>query len=412
MPLGSFHLLGLGASLALFACGGGGGEGGEEEVGYTTATETGSGSTDAGSESAGESVGESTTVDETSTTNGTETNGTETNGTTDTGTTESGTTDTGTTDTGTTDTGSDDNMACQEFNSVASPVPPDVMFLLDRSGSMLEVGFDLQNPNKTRWQALYESVEAVVDDGADATIAFGAKTFSTQGFGQCGVSPQADVPIMLNNAALLLATIPGPMAQVNGGTPTNLGLEMTMDYMKQYEGIGGSKFIILITDGGIMCTMDAAQSLADAVAVLEDGFQNFQITTYVVAIAASNFGNPSPVTQLDTMAVAGGAPKMGLGGEDFYRADDAQQLADALAEVVENSYLTSCVINLEEAPFFPELTQVVVGGQSFELVADCELQDGFIYTNPENTQIKLCGTACDLLGIDQQAEVQYYCDPG
>jgi hypothetical protein len=289
------------------------------------------------------------------------------------------------------------------------------MFLLDRSGSMLEVGFDVQNPNKTRWQALYEAVEAVVDDGADATIAFGAKTFSTAGFGACGVSPQPDVPIALNNAGTLLSTIPGPMAQVNGGTPTNLGIELTMDYMKQYEGIGGAKFIILITDGGIMCNNDAAQALADAVAVLEDGFMNFDITTYVVAIAASPFGNPSPVVQLDTMAVAGGAPKMGVGGEDFYRADDAQQLADALAEVVENSYLTSCLINLEEPPFFPDFTKVVVEGQSFDLlpdVDDCETDDGFIYTNAEFSQIKLCGQACELLGMAGMADVEYYCDPG
>ena len=401
MRLPSIRPLGLclPLSLVLAGCGGDKGDAGDE-VGYPT--DTGTGSTDAGTatesgsgESGSESATDSTATDTT--------DATATDSTTDASTTDS------TTSADTTETTADTNMACQEFASDVAPVPPDVMFLLDRSGSMLEVGFDLIDPNKTRWQVLYESVEAVVGNGADMSIAFGAKTFSTAGFGACGVSAQPDVPIMLNNAALLLATIPGPMAQVNGGTPTNLGLELTMDYMKQYDGIGGAKFVILITDGGIQCTMDVNQSLADAVALLDDAYMNFDITTYVVGIAPSNFG---PAQQLDAMAEVGGAPKMGLGGEDFYRADDAEQLADALAEVVANSYATSCILNLDEAPFFPDLTKVVVGDTSFDLVNDCDVQDGFVYTNDTFTQIELCGTACELLGVVQMAEVQFYCDPG
>ncbi len=407
MRLSSIPLFGLTLpmSLALTACGGGDKGETDDEVGYTT-VDTESSSTDAG-ESGTAEAGSGTADTTADTTSATDTSATDTSAT-DTSATDTSATDTTATDTTATDT-ADTNMACQESSSDVAAVPPDVMFLLDRSGSMLEIGFDLLDPNKNRWQSLYESVEGVVGGGADATVAFGAKTFSTAGFGQCGVSPQPDVPIMLNNAALLLATIPGPMAQVNGGTPTNLGLEMTMDYMKQFDGIGGAKFVILITDGGIMCTMDVNQALADAVALISDSYLNFDITTYVVGIAPSNFG---PAQQLDAMAEVGGAPKMGLGGEDFYRADDAQQLADALAQVVEDSYATSCVINIEEAPFFPDLTQVVVDGQSFGLVDDCDLQDGFVWTDDTFLQIELCGTACELLGIVQTAQVEFYCDPG
>lgn len=317
------------------------------------------------------------------------------------------TTETGTTDTA--DTTDEGNMACQEFSSDLAPVPPDVMFLLDRSGSMLEVGFDLLDPDKTRWEALYEAVEAVVDEGADASVAFGAKTFSTEGEGECGVSPDPDVAIELDNAVLLLDTIPGPKAQVNGGTPTNLGLEMTMDYMTTYDGIGGSKFVILITDGSIMCTQDVDESLDDAVALLEDSYFDDGITTYVVGIAPST---PEQAEQLDEMAIAGGAPKMGLGGEDYYRADDAQQLAEALAEVVQNSYADSCLLNLVDPPFFPELTKVVIGDQSFDLVDDCGSQDGFVYTDDTYGQLELCGAACELLAVAGSAEVQFYCNPG
>ncbi len=307
----------------------------------------------------------------------------------------------------------DGDIACQEFAGEIAPIPPSVMFLLDRSGSMLEVGFDPNNPDKTRWNVLYEAVEAVVDEGADAQIAFGAKTFSTQGFGACGVSNTPDVPIAINNANNLLDGIPGPLAQVNGGTPTNLALETTMSIMELYDAGDSDKFIFLITDGRIGC-LDGNnpnaddEALADAVAVLEDGFMNHDITTYVVGIAPSIFGPIIP--QLEGMAIAGGAPKQGL--EPFYRADDAQQLADALAQVVEDSYGKSCLLDLMDPPFFPEFTKVVVGNNVYELVNDCATEDGFVYTKDDFSQIELCGTACEELAIEQSAEVQFFCNPG
>ncbi|PRQ05778.1 von Willebrand factor type A domain protein [Enhygromyxa salina] len=319
-------------------------------------------------------------------------------------------------DTGDGDGDGDGDMACQEFAGEVAPIPPSVMFLLDRSGSMMEQGFDVDDPGKTRWQALYEAVEAVVSNGSDATIAFGAKTFSTQGQGACGVSNTPDVPIAIDNSNVLLSTIPGPMEVVNGGTPTNLAIEKTMSIMEFFDAGDSDKFIFLITDGRIQCVgedpnnpteEEEAQALADAVAVLDDGFTNLDVTTYVVGIAPSMFG---PIeTQLEEMAIAGGAPKDGI--ESFYRADDADQLSEALAAVVEDSYGKSCLLDLEEEPFFPDYTKVVVGDVSYDLVDDCDSEDGFIYSM-EYSQLELCGAACDDLAIEQNAEVQFYCNPG
>jgi hypothetical protein len=315
--------------------------------------------------------------------------------------------------TGDGDDSDDGNMACQEFAGDIVPVPPSVMFLLDRSGSMVDTGFDPLHPDKTRWQVLYEAVELVVGDGADAHIAFGAKTFSTQGQGACGVSDAPDVPIALHNADALLAGIPGPLVLVNGGTPTNLALEKTMAIMEFYEAGDSDKFIFLITDGRIGC-LDADnpnaddEALADAVALLDYGLTNHGITTYVIGIAPSIWGPIIP--QLHEMAIAGGAPKPG--SEAFYRADDAQQLADALADVVAESYGKSCLLDLEEAPFFPDYTKVEIGGTVYELVADCDNEDGFVYSKDDYTQIEVCGAACADLGVAQSAEVQYFCTPG
>ncbi len=296
---------------------------------------------------------------------------------------------------------------CEESEGLIQVVPPSVMLLLDRSGSMNTVGFDLDDPDKTRWNALYESVEAVLGDGADADIAFGAKTFSTWNYGECGVSDDPDVAIAIANGPAILAGIPGPLEFIVGGTPTNLAIEKTRTIMQTYDAKGGSKIVFLLTDGGLGCTDDPPQALADAVAALSGGFADDKITTYVVGIAPSN--SNTVTSQLHAMAIAGGAPK--AGPEAFYRADDAQQLADALAAIVAESYGKSCVMNLEQPPPFPEFTIVLIGDEQFALVDDCDSEDGFVYENPDLTQIRVCGAACELLQTEQFATVQFFCNP-
>ncbi|MCA9685807.1 MAG: VWA domain-containing protein, partial [Myxococcales bacterium] len=299
--------------------------------------------------------------------------------------------------------------ACLEFSDNLAPVPPSVLFLLDRSGSMMETGFDADDPDKSRWQSLHEAVQEVVLAGdMDAYVEFGAKTFSSKGWGACGVSPTLDVPMDLDNGELLLQVIPGADTVVNGGTPTNLALETTMTYMESYE-TDSDKFVILITDGRIGCTNDDAQAIADAVAVIDEALTVHEITTYVVGIAPSVFG-PN-IDQLNAMAVAGGAPT-GIPGQEYYLANDADMLAAALEQVVQDSYGKSCLLDLDPAPNFPDYTKVLIDNTYYELVQDCDVEDGFIYTNPEFTQIKLCGAACVSFSDTPVAEVKYYCDPG
>ena len=301
--------------------------------------------------------------------------------------------------------GDDDGDVCAESEGFIQPTPPSVMFLLDRSGSMNLTGFDPNDPDKSRWHALYQSVESVVGDGADANIAFGAKTFSTWNYGECGVSDGPDVPIAINNSEALLAGIPGPFDWIIGGTPTNLAIEKTLAIMQNYDASGGAKMVFLLTDGAIGCTQNSQQALADAVADLSGALADDEIITYVIGIAPSN--SNTIITQLHQMAIAGGAPKPGP--EAFYRADDAQELSDALAAVVADSFGKSCVMNLDEPPPFPELTKVTVGNTKYSLVDDCENEDGFVYNNMEFTQIRMCGAACQQLQFEQSALVQYLC---
>ena len=80
--------------------------------------------------------------------------------------------------------------------------------------------------------------------------------------------------------------------------------------------------------------------------------------------------------------------------------------------MVQDSYAKSCVIDLDEPPFFPDFTKVLIGNTLYGLVNDCDTEDGFVYTNMDYTQIEVCGAACGDIAVEQSAEIQYFCDPG
>ena len=293
--------------------------------------------------------------------------------------------------------------ACLEFSDNLAPVPPSVLFLLDRSGSMMETGFDAEDPDKSRWQSLHEAVQEVVLAGdMDAYVEFGAKTFSSKGWGACGVSPTLDVPMDLDNGELLLQVIPGADTVVNGGTPTLPALEIAIANMRDFQA-PGSKAVVLVTDGSIGCVDDQAAALQEAVTMLDHAREVDGIATYVVGIAPSS---NTAKQQLAAMAVAGG------GAPDYFQSDDASALVAALDEVVQGSYANSCLLEFDQAPSWPELTAVEVAGQSWAQVGSCADEDGWVWANDAMTRMQLCNAACDALLDTHSVHVEFHCEPG
>lgn len=306
----------------------------------------------------------------------------------------------GATDGATEDEGSG---ACVEFVDSVAPVPPSVLMLLDRSGSMMQTGFDADEPDKSRWQALHEALgDVMIADDMDHFVEFGAKTFSTQGWGECGVSPQIDVPMLLDNSELLLELIPGPLEDVNGGTPTLAALDAGLGMMRNYEA-PGAKAVVLITDGSIGCTDDQAATLEQITTELTLAREVDGIATYVVGISPSY---NSAKAQLGAMAEAGG------GADDYFEAGNAESLHAALEQVVADSYANSCHLDLGESPSDPDQVQVTAGDQDWPEVTDCGSEDGWVWADAAMTRMHLCNAACDALLATQEATVGYFCDPG
>lgn len=338
--------------------------------------------------------------------------GTSSEPTTSAGTTTSTTTSTSTSTTTTSTsagTTGGDKVPCDSEETEVLPVPPSVLLIVDKSGSMSMQQWDHddkpQTPNVTRWHSLYQVVEGVVTT-FDAAVHFGVKLFpkydagSYVNVGACIVEEGVEVPIAPMNAAGVLAGMPAIDYEVLGGTPMETGLKYGFEYLKSLDP-GTQRFAILVADGEISDTCQG-ENFLEAQAAVEETFNIFEIPTYVVGIDV----DPSTSEQLTTLALAGGKPKPGP--EPFYQTSNQPELQAAIDQIIKDTL--SCVIAVEPAPSEPELFEVWIDGAPVAKAASCD-EDGWVWS-AEHTEVTLCGSACDLLKETGKVEALYFCKPG
>jgi hypothetical protein len=194
------------------------------------------------------------------------------------------------------------------FNSQA----PNVVLVLDQSGSMSST-YDHDNnagtPNVSRWEALHIAVTDILNQ-YDNQVRFGVVLFPNDA--NCGVNTTADVPCNIQNAATILGFIPGPTVSPNGLTPSGEGLETAINYLTALND-PGEKAIIFMADGDTNCNYTIGQ-IETLLQNAYNGGTPLSIRTYVVGINASG----STVTELNQLAVAGGVPLLPMMGTPFW----------------------------------------------------------------------------------------------
>jgi len=329
-------------------------------------------------------------------------------------------------------------MPCQVVQATLKPVVPNMMLVLDKSGSMVvnpggywDHDNDPNTPKITRWNSLYSVVDLVVTKFNDK-LNFGASLFPSKfatgeyNANACKVSANVEIPVAAKNGPNILAGIPGPMdVSLKGGTPTSAGMIAALTHLKTLPA-DVPRAVLLVTDGAANCTMGAAPPpLFEAYdnnvhTIVSDAYSKDKIPTYVVGIDTKNVispispdGNPDSTntyTKLNELAVQGGKPKNDP-NEKFYNATNQIQLANALDAIIADAL--SCVIPLDMEPGKPELTKVKVLGVDVPHVMDCAKENGWVYTNPNGPYdaIELCGTACTNLKQSGKAEVNFFCVP-
>ncbi|HFE44397.1 MAG TPA: VWA domain-containing protein [Nannocystis exedens] len=378
--------------------------------------------------------------------------GTNTTGTDTTGTDTSSETDPGTDSTGvecTEKSDCDDGYICQngscEFDptdcgnaTIEIPITtPNVVLVLDKSGSMVANSWDgdgdPNTPDVTRWFSLYSVVDFITSS-FDNSMNLGMvlypskKAKSEYGPAACLVEATPDVPTAPNNGMTILSTMPPAAATsmtIQGGTPARAGMVSAIEHLSAIQD-NLPQFLILVTDGAANCSLEA-QTNEELFEVYDDLLAQTVtdaamngIPTFVVGIDIKDElsddtadGNPNLTNtyeQLNALAVAGGVPKADP-NEKFYNSQNQIELQDALQAIAEQ--VLPCVIDLDPVPKFPDFVEVTVNGVAYgkDQVMDCNTEDGWKFVDDTYQQIQLCGEACTGFQGSGNLDAQYKC-PG
>lgn len=321
---------------------------------------------------------------------------------------------------------------CGNFFFKASPEPPNLFFVLDRSGSMAEGS---GQPGLSRYDAVRVAVVHVarnLGDKANYGVAVfpgepvvqgcetGTEIFKTRAGDPQGTTGNGPV-----TSAIAAATQLDPV----GGTPT---ADTLVALLPTLQALSGKTAVVLATDGGPNCngykTCDAANCTynieggslngvkctpsynccdddipggpgsfmcLDSIATIQavQKLRDAGIRTFVVGIPGSSFYS----TLLDQLAMIGGSarPTEPL----YYRVDDMGALSDTLLQIG-SKVLITCNFTLDSKPPDPTFVNVYFDKD----VVSYDEQNGWTWTG--ETTLELHGEACQKLESGGVGQVQ------
>jgi len=311
--------------------------------------------------------------------------------------------------------------------------PPNIYFVLDRSGSMNAA---VSPPaGTTKYTAVrVASVNILRELGNRAR--FGAAVFPGDPYAdECGVGLEVfptqlgDEPGTGEDGPVTKAFAAATNIEPVGGTPTAATLSALHETL---SALPGKTAVILATDGGPNCNADVACSAHDCIWNIESStlfgvpceadynccsellpngpgnrgcldagpsvaavqaLRNAGIRTYVVGIPGSEMF----VDLLNQLATVGGTARPD--SPQYYRVDDVGTLESTLSQIGDLALVT-CQFQLDQAPPDPDFVNVYLDGA---LIAYDE-QNGWMWTS--TTTLELRGEACDALERGEVAQVQ------
>lgn len=265
----------------------------------------------------------------------------------------------------------DTRELCGAAAFVVERVPPDLMIVLDRSGSMMRLtNGEGPAPNMSiRWKYTTTALNTVMT-ATDGDVAWGLKMYPscTPGAGQYECVPNAcattlPVPLLeepdLGRAAALNQLILQKTPKIDvGATPTAPAVDEAVAALKTRNN-GRPKYILLATDGAPNCAVDpvtmvrrdSLEDSAGAVKAVADA-KAANIDVFVLGIAIAN---PAATTDplllkahqtLNMMAEAGGRARMG--DVKYYPATNEDDIKKAVSEIA--AATVSCTLPLAQEP--------------------------------------------------------------
>jgi hypothetical protein len=307
---------------------------------------------------------------------------------------------------------------CGARSKTAMKVNPDVLIVLDRSGSMNEgigtpdagTGCGMNCGLNSRWALMVPAINQVVAE-TQMEVNWGLKFFPDNSTNACTVNATAAVPIAPGNAtpiadAILAATSANGGVVGFSGTPTTSAAAGASTYMSTLTD-PNPKFILLATDGQPTCAGGNATANDSAAAVpAVEAARTAGFPVFVIGIATSGAAD----TTLSNMANAGGLPRAAT--PSYYPVSSAADLGAAIRTLV--GVAATCKFQIGPAPTddgSTSLARISVLGDGVDIPRDMTHTNGYDYTDGTMTEIEVYGPLCEQItkGIIIEVSVTFKC---
>jgi hypothetical protein len=329
-----------------------------------------------------------------------------------------------------------DADACASATVDFTPQPPNVMLVVDRSGSMADELDPANLPGLQRWQAAREAlvnattgvvpvVQAEVNLGLTL---YTAPTGDPPRVGHMATVGTADpdyietstcpflvqVPIAPNNFAAIEAAYrpitmyfdPAAMGQQGrpaGATPTGESVQAVIPVLQALDPVAfpGPKAIVLATDGepnGCGTNTPQNQGRMNSVNAVQAAF-DAEIRTYVISV-----GDDVGLDHLRELANIGQGFPANDPMDRFYLATDPTALAAALRAIFTD--VRSCAVMVDG---MIDASKAGTGSVTIDgMPITFDDPNGWRVNSP--TEIELVGTACELIKMGQhEVNISFPC---
>lgn len=256
-------------------------------------------------------------------------------------------------------------VSCEEYELLTDELEPDVLLVVDRSGSM-QVG----------WRSVRSALVKLTRDYEDR-VRFGLAVFPAVdgcAAGEVLVAPALDSARDIEHAL--------DDVEPAGLTPTDSALSAAQRYFAAQPSL--LPYVVLVTDGAPTCAGgDVADADAEAARAALSAMRSLAeagVRSYVLGIQTFDAAE-----LLDDLAVAGGT------GDTGYRPlDEHSELGEAVAEITQEALSCNFVLNAPAAD--PSFVTVELDGQRLQYGA----ADGFRLSTDGRT-VFVVGSACAAL---------------
>jgi hypothetical protein len=281
--------------------------------------------------------------------------------------------------------------------------PPDLLVVLDRSGSMSSPPSTFPPVFTAKWQIMRTSLNAVVT-AKQQQIKFGLLEFPSDDNPGCSAVATPKVNIGLGAAPAFASYFTG--RSPGGNTPAHVGLASALTYFNSIPVNTAGRYVLFATDGLPNCLNADPNTASDAATVAAvTALFNAGIKTYVLGFGGA-FGSTPAV--LNDAAVAGGKAKPGT--VKFYEASNQADLDMALAAIAGGIIVPSCSFQLASAPPDPNNVTVTVNGTP--VPRSPSHGNGWDYY-PNSMTITFFGTYCQQISAGAMTNVAFsYGCPG